>query len=91
MNMFLKISLLLLKLLIQILLVQYNLGLVFQKLGNYEEAKKCYEKVIDINPKIAEAHNNLGIVCANMGKYNQAVNSYSSAISINATTLGMPR
>ena len=56
---------------------QYNLGLVFQKLGNYEEAKNCYEKVIDINPKIAEAHNNLGIVYASLGKYNQAINCYS--------------
>ena len=35
------------------------LGLVLSKIWeNYEEAKKCYENEIKINPNVADAHNN---------------------------------
>jgi tetratricopeptide (TPR) repeat protein len=45
---------------------------MFQKLGNYEEAKKCYQKVIDVNPDTLNVQYLLGLVFQKLGNYDEA-------------------
>ena len=40
----------------------YNLGNIFQELGDDQKAKECYEKAIEINPNYINALNNLGVI-----------------------------
>ena len=51
--------------------------------GSYEDAIKCYDKVIEINPEDDKAYNNKGIALANLGKYEDATEEYNKAIEIN--------
>ncbi len=40
----------------------YNLGVGADQQGNKEEARKYYEKAIELNPKYAAAYNNIGAI-----------------------------
>ena len=37
----------------------YNLGIIFEKLNNFQESINCYKKAIEIKPNYTRAHNNL--------------------------------
>ena len=39
--------------------IQNNLGIIYKKLGQYQNAIDIFQKIIDNNPKIPEPHNNL--------------------------------
>ena len=39
-----------------------NLGLIFQKMGENENALRCYEKVIQVNPDLVNVQYNLGLI-----------------------------
>ena len=56
--------------------VQYNLGIVFTELKENEKAIKCYEKVIAINPKVADPHNNLGLIYYELGNREKALSYF---------------
>ncbi len=57
-------------------------GVALLNLGNYEEAIKCYDKAIEIEPNNAEAWNNKGIVLGRLSKYEEAIACYDKAIEI---------
>lgn len=48
--------------------------------GNYDEAIKCFEKVLDIKPDDPDALKYIGISWANIGKHNKAINFYDKAL-----------
>lgn len=60
----------------------FNLGVLYQKQGQFLKAKRAYEKVINIDPSNAQAHNNLGIVYKNLGDLTSAIKEYEKAILI---------
>jgi|TARA_B100001964_G_scaffold181083_1_gene200205 tetratricopeptide (TPR) repeat protein len=57
----------------------YNL----YKLGKFEEAIKCYDEVLKIDPKDIDALNNKGIVLGKLGKLDEAIKCYDEASKIN--------
>jgi tetratricopeptide (TPR) repeat protein len=60
-------------------------GVALLNLGNYEEAIKCYDKAIEIEPNNAEAWNNKGIVLGRLSNYEEAIACYDKAIELNPT------
>ena len=61
-----------------------NLGLVFQSLGESQEAISCYKKVIQIEPNNISALNNLGLVFQSLGEFQKAKKYYEKVIGIDA-------
>ena len=59
-----------------------NLGNAFNDLGQLDEAIKCYNKALAINPDFAEAHNNLGLALMELDQLDAAVKSYDKALAI---------
>ncbi|HJN57701.1 MAG: tetratricopeptide repeat protein [Nitrososphaerales archaeon] len=58
-------------------------GYDLYKLGKFEEAIKCYNKVLDIDPKDIDALNNKGIALGKLGKLDEAIKCYDKASKIN--------
>ena len=58
------------------------IGVVNNKLGNFKEAIKSYEKALSIKPDLAEAYYNIGIALHNNGNLERAIEAYRKAISI---------
>ena len=62
----------------------YNLGIVFQELGDLERAIELYEKVLRLKPKNLEhVYLGLGIVFKAIGDYKKSLESYENAITTN--------
>ena len=62
--------------------LQKNYGIAFFSLGNvhadlkeYYEAISCYQKAIEINPRIVGAYNNLGLIMYEKGNIIEGINS----------------
>lgn len=62
--------------------VYFELGVKFQKQGQYELAIEQYKKAIQLEYNYAKTHNNLASVYFLMGKYEKAVNEYLESIEI---------
>lgn len=60
-----------------------NLGLVFQRIGRLENARKCFFKAIQLNPDFPEACYNLGTIFWALGKTEAAVKQYQEALRLN--------
>ena len=50
-----------------------NKGNVLDKQGKFNEAIKCYDKAIGINPNYVDAYNNKGNALYKQGKFNEAI------------------
>jgi protein O-mannosyl-transferase len=76
----------------------YNLGLLYQELGKFDEAAACYEDAIAAGPVSRamepdaalkaepvddDAHNNLGVICLSRGDLARAVEHFRAAIAFN--------
>ena len=62
----------------------YNLGIVFQELGEFEKAIELYEKVLRFKPKnVEDVYLGLGIVFKTIGDYKKSLESYENAIRTN--------
>jgi protein O-GlcNAc transferase len=59
------------------------LGIINGQLGMFEEAEKCFRKVIDLTPDAAEAYFNLAKAQTTLGQHPQAEQNYLRAIRIN--------
>ncbi len=66
----------------QEILKKYNTAAVFQNSGNYEEARKIYEEIIELNTNNADVFHNLGLICFDEKKYNDAINYFTKAIEL---------
>jgi len=62
---------------------RFNLALSYQEKRDFLRARKEYEKVIQIWPLYAEAHNNLGLVYKELGKHGQAISHFERALALN--------
>ena len=61
----------------------FNLALFYQEERNFPQARREYEKVVQIWPLYAEAHNNLGVVYKELGMYDPAVFELNKAVALN--------
>lgn len=61
-----------------------NMGLCYQRLGQPEQAKACYENAISQDPGNAYAHNNLATYHFRQGDYPEALRCAKDAIAANA-------
>ena len=59
-----------------------NLGAAYDSLGMYSDASRAYQRVIEISPEDAIAHNKLGIVYAKLDIYSFAIREHNEAISL---------
>jgi len=58
-------------------------GAALYNQGKYDEAIKCYNEAIKINPHYAPAWYNKGNVLNSQGKYDEAIECYDEAIGLN--------
>ncbi|KZS94278.1 TPR-like protein, partial [Sistotremastrum niveocremeum HHB9708] len=57
-----------------------NLGTSYRKIGHLEKAKECYEKVLNIDPRMTAALSLLGIVYHMLGNLDRAIDLYHEVI-----------
>lgn len=62
-------------------------GVAYDKLGNYDDAIKCYEELIKLNPIDAEAHRKMGDVFKHKNCCENAVECYETANQIDPTNI----
>jgi tetratricopeptide (TPR) repeat protein len=61
----------------------FNLALFYHEEKNFPQARRGYEKVVQMWPLYAEAHNNLGVVYKELGMYDEALAQIKKAIALN--------
>lgn len=61
----------------------FNLALFYQEERNFPLARREYEKVVQMWPLYAEAHNNLGVVYKEIGLHDQAITELNKAVALN--------
>ena len=66
----------------KVLAAYNNRGKAYGGLGNYHEAIKDYNKVIELNPKYADGYHARGNIYLKLGNYQQAVGDYTFAIQL---------
>lgn len=59
-----------------------NLGRAYYGNGNYDEAIKCYKKVLEFNPNDFNAFFNLGLAYKNNKQIDESIEAYQKALSI---------
>jgi len=59
-----------------------NLGLIYKKMGNFQDAIDCYKKAVAINPNNFFAHNNIAIIHLDMMEADEAIKSAVEALEI---------
>jgi tetratricopeptide (TPR) repeat protein len=64
----------------------YNRGIVFCKLGNYQQAIKDFNKSIELEPDNAEAYHNRGVAYSMIGNYQQAIADFKIAARLGNKT-----
>lgn len=57
-------------------------GFTFMELAKYEEAIKCFQEVIALDPRQQEAYNNIGVCLANLGRVEAAVDFTEQAVAL---------
>ena len=60
----------------------FDKGAALGKQGKYEEAEKCYDEVIKIDPKYAKAWFNKGVALFNQRKFEEAIECNDEVIKI---------
>jgi len=61
----------------------FGLGYVYDKLENYIEAERYYQKAVEINPNYHSAWNNLGVLYNDLQKYEKAIKIFQKLINLN--------
>lgn len=55
--------------------IQYNLGILYEKVKDFENAKESYKKAIDISPQ-ADFYYNLGEVLVELKEWDEAIDAF---------------
>jgi tetratricopeptide (TPR) repeat protein len=61
----------------------FERAFAFQENKNFDEAIRCYQEAIRLNPDYAAAHNNLGVLLKDLKRYDEAEVNYRKAIELN--------
>jgi tetratricopeptide (TPR) repeat protein len=61
----------------------YNLGLIYQQRGQYEEAKASFRRAIEIDPDEMDAHYELGRIAREEGKLADAITHFDPVVRSN--------
>ena len=61
--------------------VYYNIGILYEKLENIDNAQKAYEKAVEISPKNIDAYYNLGLIYTQKGLYDYALNCFLNVLN----------
>lgn len=59
-----------------------NKGVAFSGIGQVDDAIKCFDRAIILNPNYAEAFHNKGFSLFNLNHFSKALNHYDKAISL---------
>ena len=59
-----------------------NLGLVYYREGNYDEAEKWFRKSLETSPYYSQVHNNLGLIYFKKGEYNKAIGEFKQVAEL---------
>jgi tetratricopeptide (TPR) repeat protein len=62
-----------------------NLAEAFRRLDCLEDAQRCAEQAVALQPSFATAHVNLGIILKMLGRHDDAEASYRRAIALDPT------
>ena len=57
----------------------YNLGIVYEKLKDFNQARKCYEKAVEISPQ-EDFYYNLGDVLVDLKEWDEAISAFRKVI-----------
>jgi len=58
------------------------LGKAYYYLGQYQDAKDIYNKILDVNPNDHDVLNNRGIICGKLGKYEEALTDFNRSLEL---------
>lgn len=58
----------------------YNLGIVYEKLKNFEKAKEAYLKSLEISPHSMDSIYNLGLVYTELKEYDKAIKCFKKIL-----------
>ncbi len=61
----------------------YNRGTAYQRSGEYESARKEYQRAINLKPNFYQAYYNLGVLYNKEGKTDKALAAYKKAARLN--------
>ncbi|RMF77640.1 MAG: tetratricopeptide repeat protein, partial [Nitrospirae bacterium] len=59
-----------------------EMGAACGQAGRLEEARRCFERAIELRPELAEAHTQLGLVDFFQGRVERAIERYEHALSL---------
>jgi protein O-mannosyl-transferase len=65
-----------------------NLGSAYRQVGDYENAKLCYQAALQLTPKRPLAIVGLGLVAEHEGNFAEAARQFSNAMKIQPTAVG---
>jgi tetratricopeptide (TPR) repeat protein len=65
-----------------------NLGSAYRQLGDYTNAKVCYEAALNLSPGLPMAMVGLGLVAGHNGDFSEAVRQLSNAMAAQPTDVG---
>jgi len=61
-----------------------NLGVAVEHAGHLDEARRCYQRVIEVAPNDSRPHANLGALAAKQGELQDAVACHRKAVALNS-------
>ncbi len=59
----------------------YNLGLIYQQRRQFEEARACFARAIEIDPEEVDAHYQLGRIAREQGRLTDGIRHFDSVVS----------
>ncbi len=61
----------------------YNLGLIYQQRGQFQEARSSFERAIEIDPDETDSHYQLGRIAREEGRLSEAVTHFDAVVRRN--------
>ncbi|MGD0416811.1 MAG: tetratricopeptide repeat protein [Terriglobales bacterium] len=65
-----------------------NLGSAYRQVGDYADAKQCYERALQLSPRHSIAMVGLGLVALHEGDLAEAIAQFSNAMAVEPTDIG---
>lgn len=62
----------------------YNLGAAYQKAGQSQQAMRCYESALRLEPGDLQALNNMGVLLVGRGRTDEAIRYFERAVELDA-------